>query len=78
MKPVLRRFLFSRQYFAVLLVVLALDMTADLADLINPGHHGALNGIAIGFDFIEIALGLWMFLDLSRRRPRDGDHSSRR
>jgi hypothetical protein len=78
MTDFLRRMLFSKQFFGVLLAVLTLDLSADLAEMLNPGRHEFLNGIAIGVDLVAFGLALWMFLDLNRRRDRDGNDSRRR
>jgi hypothetical protein len=77
MSQFLRRRLFSKQFFALLVAVLALDLVADILEFLAPGRHEILNSVAIGIDLIALVLAGWMLVDLSRSREHNGDHSRR-
>jgi hypothetical protein len=70
---ILRQLLFSKWFFGLLAVVLLLDMASDIAEQLHPLHFQLLNKISLFFDVIALILVLWMFIDLSRRRPADGN-----
>ena len=69
----MKGFLYSKWFYALLATVCILDTVADL------GEHfwgwSNLNVIAIGMDLIATSLAVWIFADLHRRRPRNGDRS---
>jgi len=73
----LRKLLFSKSFYGLLTVVLLLDMIADIAEQLHPLHHQVLNYISMLFDAIGLILVLWMLIDLSYRRPMNGDHPRR-
>jgi hypothetical protein len=72
----LRRLLFSKWFFGLLLFVLVLDLSSDVAEHLT-AHTRLLNYMSIFFDSVGLFLVLWMFVDLSRRRPTDGDNPRR-
>jgi len=73
----MRRFLFSKWFFGLLLFVLLFDLLSDVAEHLIPQHHQVLNYASILFDAIGFILVLWMFIDLSRIRAAHGDHPDR-
>lgn len=73
----LRQLLFSKWFFGLLVVVLLLDMISDIAEHLHPQYYQFLNYISLAFDVIGLILVLWMFIDLSRRRPADGNDPRR-
>lgn len=73
----MRSLLFSKWFFGLLAVVLLLDMASDVAEHLHPQYYQTLNYISLVFDAIGLILVLWMFIDLSRRRPTDGNDPSR-
>lgn len=78
MRDTVRRMLFSKQFFATLMVVLALDGVADIAELINPGAFFVLHLFAVAMTLVAFVLALLMFLDLHRRRSANGNDPRRR
>jgi hypothetical protein len=72
----MRRFLYSKWFFLVLVMVCALDLLADLGEKI--WGHNMLNNVAIGMDAIALALVLWIFIDLHTRRPKRGNDTPHR
>jgi hypothetical protein len=71
----LRRFLYSKWFYASLVIVSLLDITADVSEQIW-GWSG-INIIAIAVDLILDGLSIWIFTDLHRRRPKNGRRSGR-
>ena len=69
----MRRFLYSKWFYGLLAVVCILDLIADLGEHIWGWTD--LNILAIALDAIAVALSVWLFTDLHRRRPRNGDHT---
>lgn len=69
----MRRFLYSKWFFLLLVIVCAIDLVADVGE--NIWGHNILNNVAIGMDFTALILAAWMFIDLHTRRPRRGDHT---
>jgi hypothetical protein len=69
----MRKFLYSKWFYGLLAAVCILDLVADL------GEHlwgwTDLNILAIALDLIAVSLTVWIFADLHRRRPRDGDRT---
>ena len=72
----MRRFLYGRWFFFFLAVVCLVDLGADVLELVRGNTD--LNDLAIAMDCIAVAMSLWIFTDLQRRRPKNGDHSRRR
>lgn len=70
-----RQFLYSKWFFGLLVIVSLLDMSTDLS-MYFWGWSG-LTVFVIGLDIIVSGLCLWIFLDLHRRRPRNGRGSGR-
>jgi hypothetical protein len=70
----MRRFLYSKWFFLLLVIVCTLDLVADLGE--NIWGHNVLNNVAIGMDSIALAMAAWIFIDLHMRRPGRGDHTS--
>jgi hypothetical protein len=76
MLEAMRRFLYSRWFFLLLATVCAIDLAADLGEEI--WGHNFLNSIAVGMDFIALALSVWIFTDLHVRRPKHGNDTRSR
>jgi hypothetical protein len=74
---VLRQLLFSRWFFGVLVIVLVLDIISDITEHFWPQEYQLLNYVAIALDAVGLVLALWMFIDLSLRRPTNGNHPRR-
>ena len=70
----MRRFLYSKWFFLLLVIVCAIDLAADLGE--NVWGHNILNNVAIVADSIALVLAAWIFVDLHTRRPRRGDDTS--
>jgi hypothetical protein len=62
----LKRFLYSRWFFLFLAVVCVLDLFSDVGEQI--WGRDALNYVAIALDVIAVAMTLWIFIDIERRR----------
>jgi len=71
----LRGFLYSRWFFLFLAIVCVLDLVADVGETVW-GWTG-LNYIAIALDAIIVVMTLWIFIDLQRRRPKNGSSAGR-
>lgn len=71
----MKRFLYSRWFFLFLSVVCILDLFTDVGEQIWGWDF--LNYISILLDAIAAAMTLWIFIDIQRRRPRNGDHPNR-
>ena len=69
----MRRFLYSKWFFLLLVIVNSIDLAADLGE--NIWGHNILNNVAIGMDSVALVLAAWIFLDLHTRRPKRGDHT---
>jgi hypothetical protein len=72
----MRRFLYSRWFFLFLAVSCAISLFSDVAEDLW-GLGAMINRVAIAMDAIILIMALWMFVDLQRRRPRDGGNSRR-
>jgi hypothetical protein len=70
-----KRFLYSRWFFLFLAVVCVLDLCADVGEQI--WGWDPLNYVAIVLDVIGVIMTLWIFIDIHRRRPKNGDHPDR-
>jgi hypothetical protein len=70
-----RQFLYSKWFFGCLLIVSLLDISADLAE--EFWGWNKLNILAIGIDLVVAGLCAWIFIDLHRRRPKDGGGPNR-
>ena len=67
----MRRFLYSKWFFLLLATVCIVDFIADAGEFV--WGRTPLNLIAITLDAVAAGLASWMFADLHRRRPKDGD-----
>jgi hypothetical protein len=65
-----RRFLYSRWFFGLLVVIGIIDVTADLLQYYRGWN--SLNVVSVGMDVAQVFLCLWIFMDINRRTPRDG------
>lgn len=74
MGPV-RNFLYSRWFFLFLAVVCAIDLIADVGEIV--WGWNALNFVAITMDVIAVGMASWIFIDLQRRKPKHGDDPHR-
>ena len=72
----MKRFLYSRWFFLFLAVSCAVSLFSDVAEDLW-GWGAAVNRVAIVMDAVIFCMAVWMFVDLQRRRPRDGGNSRR-
>jgi hypothetical protein len=70
----MRRFLYSKWFFSLLVIVCSMDLAADVGE--NIWGHNFLNNVAIVADSIALTLAAWIFIDLHTRRPKRGDDTS--
>ncbi len=71
----MRKFLYSRWFFFWLAIVCVVDLVADLSE--DVWGWTDLNIVSIAMDVIAAGLALWTFVDLQRRKPKDGGDSRR-
>jgi hypothetical protein len=71
----MRKFLYSRWFFLFLVVSCSLDLLADLAE--DLWKWTFLNHVALLMDAVILVMAAWMFIDLQRRRPKNGGNSRR-
>lgn len=69
----MRRFLYSKWFFLLLAAVCLVDLVADAGEFV--WGRTPLNLVAIFLDTVAASLTIWMFADLHKRRPKDGDHT---
>ncbi len=72
----MRKFLYSRGFFGFLALVLAFDLSVDVLQHFFLEERPILDAVEMLLDAISMALTLWMFIDLSQRRPRRGGNPS--
>jgi hypothetical protein len=70
-----RRFLYSKWFFGLLVAVGIIDLIADLGQSVWGWNR--LNIVAIGMDVVQVFLCVWIFADIHRRTPKNGDDSGR-
>ncbi len=67
--------MYSRWFFLLLAVSCAIDLIADVSE--DLWGWTVPNHLAIAMDIIILAMAVWMFVDLQRRRPKDGGNPRR-
>jgi hypothetical protein len=72
----MRRFLYSRWFFAFLALVCLLDAVTDILE--QTWGWGMLNYVAILLDITAVLMSGALFLDLQKRRPPENDGNSDR
>ncbi len=65
-----RSFLYSKWFFAWLLVVAIFDLAADVVELTHSEYANTVLGISIGLSALVAILAGWIFVDLHTRKPR--------
>jgi hypothetical protein len=66
----LRAFLYSKNFFGLLVLVALLDLGTDLTEHLHPHYWEIANALSIAVDCVLVFLAGWMFLDLHLRKPR--------
>ena len=69
----MRRFLYGKWFFFLLAVVCLLDLVVDWSS--HVWGWTDLDLLVIPLDAVAASLALWMFVDLHKRRPKNGDHT---
>jgi hypothetical protein len=73
----MRNFLYSRWFFLFLAIFCVIDLIADVSEGLF-WDWITLNRLSIVMDVVILVMAVWMFIDLERRRPKDGGDSGRR
>ena len=71
----LRRLLYSKWFFGLLALVCVTDLVADVGERVWGWTD--LNLVSIALDVTAAGLSVWIFADLHRRRPRNGNDTRR-
>ncbi len=67
---ILRSFLFSKWFFALLFFISIFDLATDVAARSRMQYWAPLNAISTGLSALVALLAAWMFLDLHTRKPK--------
>jgi hypothetical protein len=67
---ILRRFIYSRWFYAALAFVCLLDVTAEILDILDPGENLAIDLVSLITSSVAAVLAFAVLIDLHIRRPR--------